>query len=267
MFPVKIIGESPATDHKVGITLNGAIDQWSVPNEVPVAFVYNRRNYAVMLATPENIVDYSVGFSLTEQIIDTVDDIIGLDVMYTDRGIDLRIKISDEKLARFDLLERRRTLPGNAGCGLCGLENADAFFEQLPQVSEIKTSIDIAAIAKAFTSINKLQPINQRTRSVHGAAWVNFRGDIQHVREDVGRHNALDKLLGALALTKEDMASGFVVMSSRCSYELVEKAARRGVLALASLSAPTGFALEKAKEANMTLYARAPDGVVELITS
>ncbi len=265
MFPVKMIGESPAPDAEITVKAqDGASIAWRAPEEVPVAFVYNRRNYAVMLATPQDFIDYAVGFSLTERVVAAASDILGLDVSHNDRGVDLRIRISDECLERFDLRQRRRNLPGNAGCGVCGLENIDDFFTSLPKVSEKKTSLNPLVVEKAFKSLAGRQPINQRTRSVHGAAWVNFDGDIVDLREDVGRHNALDKLLGALTLAEVDMKTGFVLMSSRCSYELVEKAARCGITALVAISGPTCFALRMAAEANMALYARGPSGVVEL---
>ena len=265
MFPVKTIGESPAPDSEITVqTPNGGSAVWRTPEETPVAFVFNRRNYAVMLATPQDLVDYAVGFSLTERVIGSVSDIQGLDVSHNDRGVDLRLRISEECLDKFDLRQRRRNLPGNAGCGVCGLENIDEFFTPLPKVAKEKTALNPAAVDKAFRALADHQPINQRTRSVHGAAWVSFEGEILDLREDVGRHNALDKLLGALVLTDTDMKSGFVLMSSRCSYELVEKAARCGITALVAISGPTNFALRKAAEANMALYARGPEGVVEL---
>lgn len=263
MFPVTTIGDSPPPDNEISVAGDGAAI-WRVPEETPVAFVYNRRNYAVMLATPLDFVDYAVGFSVTERVIASVSDIAGLDVSHNDRGVDLRLRISDVCLEKFDLRQRRRNLPGNAGCGVCGIENIDEFFTALPRVAEKKTRLDKKAVVKAFDALADHQPINRRTRSVHGSAWVSFDGSIKCLREDVGRHNALDKLLGALLLAKTDMKSGFVLMSSRCSYELVEKAARCGVTALVAISGPTSFALRKAAEANMALYARGPKGVVEL---
>jgi len=268
VFPVKIIGKAAATDREIPVHAmagDNPCATWRVPEETPVAFVYNRRNYAVMLATPQDIVDYAVGFSMTERVIDKVDGILDMEITHSTRGVELRIRIAEQYLERFDVRQRRRILPGVAGCGICGLENADEFFLQLPRVAEQKVSLSAAAIAKAMDALPKHQPINQRTRSVHGAAWVSFGGEILSLREDVGRHNAMDKLLGALALKGIDTKSGFILMSSRCSYELVEKAARGGVTALVSISGPTSFALRKANEANMALYARAKSGAVELL--
>ena len=223
MFPVNVIGDAPSTQKKINIESEGSIDQWSVPEETPVAFVYNRRNYAVMLATPQDMIDYAVGFSLTERVIDRVNDVQQLDILYTDRGVDLRVSIEEKLLERFDLRQRRRNLPGVAGCGVCGLENADEFFETLPRVAKTKVSLSPEMIARAFDALSDNQPLNQNTRSVHAAAWVDKDGAILHLREDVGRHNALDKLLGALAYSEANVETGFVLMSSRCSYELVRR--------------------------------------------
>jgi len=265
MFPVNIIGAPVAAYRKVSFRVGDTEGAWFVPEEVPVAFVYHRRNYAVMLATPQDMIDYAAGFSLTERVVDHVDDIEGLEVSYSERGVDFRIRIRENLLERFDLRQRRRNMPGNTACGICGLENADELFADLPKVADQKTVLDPAAVASAFDALAARQPINQRTKSVHAAAWVSLSGDIAMLREDVGRHNALDKLLGALALADADMKAGFVLMSSRCSYELIEKAARRGVTALVSISGPTGLALHKAKQANMALYARGPKGAVVLL--
>ena len=265
VFPVKTIGKIAASHSEVSIeTHEGDAATWRVPEETPVAFVYNRRNYAVMLATPQDLIDYAVGFSLTERIVDSASDILSFDMVHSDRGVDLRMRISEDQLERFDVRQRRRNLPGNAGCGVCGLDSIDDFFAPLPLVAEKKTVLDPAAIESAFDKMAAHQPINSKTRSVHGAAWVSLSGDIVELREDVGRHNALDKLLGALVMAQVDFKDGFVLMSSRCSYELIEKAARCGITALVSISGPTNFALRRAAEANMALYARGPAGVVML---
>lgn len=233
-------------------------DSWHIPEEVPVAFVFNRRNYAVMMATPDDLTDFALGFALTERVVQSADDIVSLEIISSEQGADLRFKITDEALERLDSVQRRRNMVGSASCGLCGLENADALFTRLPMVTPPAITAEIAA--KALSAIRDHQPLNKLTRTVHAAAWADLTGQIKLTREDVGRHNALDKLLGALALKDIDMSKGFVVMSSRCSYEIVEKAARRGVGALACVSAPTAFALRKASEAGLVIYARSPDG-------
>jgi len=261
-FPVTVRGEPRAVDGVISI---GDAQDWHIPAEVPVAFVYNRRNYAVMLATPDDLIDYALGFSLTEGVIDNVSNIEALDVIHSDMGVDFRINIATAALEKFDLKQRRRNLPGRAGCGLCGLENADTLRATLPKVADIPLALEGAAMALALDSFAAHQPINARTRSVHGAAWCSLSGDIIFAREDVGRHNAMDKVLGALALSKIDVQEGFVLLSSRCSYELVEKAAKCGIRGLLTLSGPTQFAVDKAREANIGLYGRSKKGPV-LIT-
>ncbi|MEZ5893587.1 MAG: formate dehydrogenase accessory sulfurtransferase FdhD [Parvularculaceae bacterium] len=254
-------GSAPFVEQSTGI---GNDRTWSAPEETPVAFVYNRRNYAVMLATPSDIEDFAVGFSLTERVVDSIDEISAVDIHQSERGIELHLSIAPEKLERLDVRQQRRNLVGRAGCGVCGLENAETFFETLPRVADNKTNIEQKALVKALNVLRAYQPLYQSTRTVHAAAWASVAGDILIAREDVGRHNALDKLLGALARDHADMGAGFVLMSSRCSYEIIEKSARMGVKAVASVSGPTAFAIRKAAEANIALYCRDGEGFVEI---
>ncbi|MEP3891447.1 MAG: formate dehydrogenase accessory sulfurtransferase FdhD [Hellea sp.] len=258
--PVNIHGEAPALSRQI----KAGDDQWFIPEEVPIAFVFNRRNYAVMMGTPDDLTDFAFGFALTEEVIKNVDEIKSLDIHLSEKGADLRFKISAVALERLDVTQRRRNMVGSASCGLCGLENADTLFKTLPSVSDTKVELSAAAMTKALAALRQSQPLNAQTHSVHAAAWVSMSGNIELTREDVGRHNALDKLLGAMALQTIDAKAGFVLMSSRCSYEIVEKAARRGVQAILSVSGPTAFAMRKAKEANMALYARAGEGALRI---
>lgn len=262
MFDVTIRGDSLPTSREIHTS---AGDKWHIPEEVPIAFVYNRRNYAVMMATPDDLVDFAVGFSLTEEIVKSPDEIKSLNIHLSEKGADLRFKIASQAVEKLDVTQRRRNMVGSASCGLCGLENADTLFKILPQVSEQPLELDAAAMSKALADLESHQPLNAKTRSTHAAAWVSLSGDIKTVREDVGRHNALDKLLGGLALKDIDMKTGFVLISSRCSYEIVEKAARRGVMALVSVSGPTAFAMKKANAAQMSVYSRATSGAVKLL--
>ncbi len=266
MFPVTLTGIAHASDREIKVySLDSAHEGvWHIPEETPVAFVYNRRNYAVMLATPADMTDFALGFSLSERIINQPSDIENLDIRHTDKGIELHFKISAECLTVFDVRARRRNLVGTAGCGICGLENADALFAPLPSVRETPITIDNDALELAMKNFKKLQPINVRTKSVHGAAWVGIDGTIKMAREDVGRHNALDKLIGAMQLA-DIKPEGFLLMSSRCSYEIIDKAARAKMPAILSLSGPTNFALKKAKQANITLYVRDKIGGVKRI--
>lgn len=261
MPDVRFFGAPPPLDREAKV----ADGVWRVPEETPVAFVYNGRNYAVMLATPGDLADFAVGFSLTERVVDALDEIEAIDIHQSDAGVELHMKIAPEKLERLDLRQRRRNLVGRAGCGVCGLESAETFFEKLPRVSAIAAKVNEAALLRALEEFRNHQSLNERTHTVHGAAFARTDGAIEIAREDVGRHNALDKLLGALALKGDVASDGFLVMSSRCSYEIIEKAARRGVCAILSLSAPTAFAIRKAKEANISLYCRTASGVTAIL--
>lgn len=266
MFPTTITGNSALPDKQTRVysldtTKEGV---WHIPEETPVAFVYNRRNYAVMLATPTDMANFALGFSLSERIITAPDDIENLEIRHLDKGIELHFKIKAERVEAFDIRARRRNLVGTAGCGICGLENADVLFAPLKPVTKKAIIITKPALETAMANFKALQPINQRTKSVHGAAWVNTDGAIQMVREDVGRHNALDKLIGAMTAAKTK-PEGFLLMSSRCSYEIIDKAARAKIPVILSLSGPTNLALTKAAEANITIYARDKTGGVKRI--
>jgi len=260
-FPVNFHGDRLALSHEI----QAGEDQWHIPEEVPIAFVYNRRNYAVMMGTPENMAEFAIGFSITEGVIKDISEIKSLDVQYSNKGVDLRVKISAEALERLDVTLRRRNMVGSASCGLCGLENADVLFKTLPQVAPFPIALKPDSMRKALADMALHQPLNQTTRSVHGAAWADHDGGIKFTYEDVGRHNALDKLLGQMVRDKVDVKQGFVLMSSRCSYEIVEKTARCGVQALVTMSGPTSFALRKASEAHMAIYSRAGQEAVRLI--
>lgn len=262
MPEIRSYGTPPPVDQEIRI-LDGS-KRWRVPEETPVSLIYNRRNYAVMLATPSDLADFAVGFSLTERVVETVGEIESIDIHYDERGVDVRLTVSKKAVERFDVRQQRRNLVGRSGCGVCGIENAEVFFEPLPRVSEDRLVVQEAILLKTAGELPAFQPLNKRTHTVHAAAWAAFDGAIRFAREDVGRHNALDKLLGAMALGEVSTGEGFVVMSSRCSYEIVEKAARLGVRAVLSISAPTAFAIRKAKEANMALYVMAGDSIVAI---
>lgn len=237
--------------------------RWHVPEEVPVAVVYNGLDHAVMLATPSDLTDFALGFSLSEHVIDAPAELVALRARRRPQGIDLHITIAGRRFERLKLRQARRNLTGRSGCGVCGMDNAEAFFEPLAPVADQPRQLDPAMVDAAVRALNDHQPLWQRNRSVHGAAWVGPDGAIMLVREDVGRHNALDKLLGALAAAQARMDDGFVLISSRCSYEIVEKAARLGVTALVGLSAPTAFAIAKAQEARLSLNCYAQGGIVQ----
>lgn len=264
MVVFKTHGRAAPTSTDASVVGDSGHKDWRVPEETPVAFVYNRRNYAVMLATPADMEDYSIGFSLSERVVDDLRDISSVDIHQTALGIELHIAIAPECLERLDIRQQRRNLVGRAGCGVCGLENAEVFFETLLPVAESKLNVPQRALLTALQSLSEHQTLNNATRTVHGAAWAGLDGRILQSREDVGRHNALDKLLGALVRADAKMGEGFILMSSRCSYEIIEKSARLGVRAVASVSGPTAFAVKKAKEANIALYCRDGQSFVEV---
>lgn len=232
---------------------------WQVPEEVPVAFQFNSEPFTVMMATPADLRDFAVGFSLAERLIRSKDDIKGVLVMPVENGIAIDIAVAEGGLdeARFV----RRSIEGRTGCGLCGVEDIAGTIKPVRRLDR-STGPSTAAVLKAAKDLPSHQPMNQFNRTVHGAAWAALDGKILLVREDVGRHNALDKLIGALSLAGTDVTQGFVLMTSRCSYELVQKAASAGITALVTVSAPTTLALDLAQKSNLFLAALGAGGIV-----
>ena len=225
--------------------------------EVPVALVYNGLSHAVMMATPADLEDFALGFSLTEAIVTSASEIYDTEVIPVSGGIEVRLTIAAERFAA--LRHRQRTLAGRTGCGLCGVDSIAEALRPVPTVSSTQR-FDQAAILRAISEFPATQVINAELGAVHAAAFANADGKIRLTREDVGRHNALDKLIGALAREKLDAARGFIVVSSRCSYEMVHKTAAAGVPLIAAVSAPTGLAIDWAYRAGMTLLAFAREG-------
>ncbi len=222
---------------------------WMLPEEEPVALVYNRRTFAVMLASPADLEDFGLGFSLSERIVAHGSELHEIEVKRLDEGLSVQMTIPSARAAA--LVGRRRALEGRSGCGLCGIESLKALRHPLPAV--ISPVVAPAAIAQALNQLEQHQPMRALNHSVHGAAWCDRHGRILLAREDVGRHSALDKLIGAMCRQGMDTGDGFVVLSSRCGFELVQKAAAVGIGLLASVSAPTTMAFSKACEAGMTL--------------
>lgn len=220
--------------------------------EVPIALVYNGVSHAVMLATPQNLEDFALGFSLTEGILQDKSELYGIEVQQHDNGIELHLNVATERFVR--LKERRRNLAGRTGCGLCGTESLAHVF-RLPEGngnSDItETTLSLQSIFKAHDAMREMQDLQKMTGATHACAWANVKGEITYLREDVGRHNALDKLLGCLA--KEGVKGGFILTSSRASYEMVQKTMMAGFDVLAAISAPTGLAVKIAKEQGMVL--------------
>lgn len=223
-----------------------------VASEVPVALVFNGISHAVMLATPLNLSDFAMGFSFSEGIIDNRSQVLDIkEITHPKLGIEVHLTLLSECFMR--LKERRRSLVGRTGCGLCGLESLSVFDKTI-EIAPVKSQfqIDQPSLFAAFNQLQQTQSINKITGSMHAAAWVNSQGDLVMVREDLGRHNALDKLIGALMMEKSH-DNGCVIMTSRASVELVQKTARAGIPMLATISAPTSLAIELAQKSGITL--------------
>ena len=259
-------GQSPPA-----VSAEVAIERWSrgstaattdhVAEEMPVALVYHDVPHVVMLATPADLEDYAVGFTLSEGLVARADEIRGVEVAAGAASIDVKITVAWERFTQ--LLQRRRNLAGRTGCGLCGAERAEDAIREPAQVPE-GVSITAGELHAAIAELGTRQPINARTGSVHAAAWVVPGRGIVLVREDVGRHNALDKTIGALVRGGGDFSGGYMLITSRASYEMVQKCATVGISLLVALSAPTAFAVRLAQRCGLTLvaFARADQHVV-----
>ncbi len=234
----------------------------AIPAEVPVALTYDRATYAVMMASPSDLDDFALGFSLSERIVASASDIREVEIVEMPRGYELRMSLVRAQASQLE--SRRRRIAGPAGCGLCGIESLEAATLSPPRV-EASLSVPAQTVFHAVRTLASRQAINAETHAVHAAAfWSMEAGEFLAIREDVGRHNALDKLAGALARANADTARGFIVMTSRVSIELVQKTAVIGCPMLVAVSAPTSFALEAAEAANLTLVAVARDDSFEI---
>jgi FdhD protein len=230
----------------------GPLSTREIAVETPIEIAFGGAPFAVMMATPCDIEDFAIGFALTEEIIEAVEDIRAIEAVVDATSGRVNVTLTGERMGAH--LARKRAISGRTGCGLCGIED----LEHLPRARRRLTPtppIAPEAIGAAVAALSSLQPLNSRTRAVHAAAWCGRDGAIQMVREDVGRHNALDKLVGALLREKADPGDGFVLISSRCSFEMVAKAAAFGAATLVSVSAPTSLALQRADECGLTLIA------------
>lgn len=225
-------------------------DDAPLAEEVPIAFVYGGRSHAVMMATPEHIEDLAVGFTLSEGLVSAAAEIGDVRVVRHSRGIEAHIPIPPDAEQR--LTARARTIPGRTGCGLCGVEAIDDALRPVPVVASA-LHVPRSALFAAGTALVAAQSLNHSTRAVHAAAWATTDGALAIVREDVGRHNALDKVLGALVASGRSAGDGFVVITSRASVEMVQKAAVLGIPMLAAVSRPTGLAVRLAARAQLTL--------------
>lgn len=253
---------SPAPDQAVlrlraGVA-SEAVDQ--LAEEVPVALVYNGISHAVMMATPRDLEAFALGFSLTEAIIDSAAECYGIDVEVGEAGVAVHLEIAAR--AFMALKERRRSLTGRTGCGLCGVDSLDQVYRSLAPLAR-RAPLARSAIVRALAGLKAEQPLNRLTGATHAAAWCGADGTLLIVREDVGRHNALDKVIGAMARLPARDPDGFMLISSRVSVEMAQKTAMAGVAALVAVSAPTAAAIRLAEGCGMTViaFARGEDFV------
>jgi FdhD protein len=234
---------------------NGVIRAGSrvVPEEVPIAFSYGGSTHAVMMGTPADFEDFAIGFSLTEGIITTMAEIEEIEVVDEGRGVDVQVRLAEDK--EDAMRARRRHMAGPVGCGLCGIESIDQAMRAVPDVSAGSLVLSAREVTDAVAALNGAQPLHAETRAVHGAGFFIPGEGLIAVREDVGRHNALDKLSGAVIRAGRTGSEGIVVVTSRISVEMVQKAAILGSSMLVAISAPTALAIRTAEEAGMTLVA------------
>jgi len=227
-----------------------------VAEEVPISLVYNGTPHVVMLATPTNLEEFALGFSITEGIIKHPTELLSTRIFNHANGIEVQIKIPEE---RFQCIsEKGKNLTGRTGCGLCG---ASTLKQAIRQPSPVHGNLQLSSqdLISALSEVKQKQKLNKITGSVHAAAWAIPGQGIIDLREDVGRHNALDKLIGLLLRTGKDLSAGFIIVTSRASYEMVQKTAFVGITLLAAISAPTGLAIRLANEAGLTLIGFARD--------
>lgn len=227
---------------------------WEIAQETPVSIFYNSNAFGVMMISPKDLVAYAIGFSMSEGIVNSYNEILDIQIHERSAGIELNIEISELRLERLEIKERRRNLTGRSGCGICGLNSLSHVFD-VPSKVVSKHVVNHTVIEETCSNLNLFQPLNQITHSVHGAFFADLDGKIKVSAEDIGRHNALDKMIGKLVKTDLVAACGFSIVTSRCSYELVQKAARCGISILVSISAPTTLAIKMGEAWGITLCA------------
>lgn len=258
-----LTGECPAPVSATVVNVRGGIDgapghDW-VAEEVPVAMVYNGVSHAVMMASPCDLEDFALGFSISEGILEKPEQLFSIEIKPTQDGVEIDMHIAGDCYAR--LREQRRNMVGRTGCGLCGTESLAHVARAIARVPVQPLPAD-DAVQAALHSLKNYQPLQSQTGATHGAAWCDSRGQIVQAREDVGRHNALDKLIGARLREGGDQAfdKGFALISSRASFEMVQKSASVGISTLVAVSAPTALAIREARESGMNLIGFARPG-------
>ena len=239
-------------EEKITALLTEKEDELAV--EIPVSLVYNGISHAVMMCSPKNLEDFALGFSLTEGIIDKPSDIYGIDVIEACNGIEVQIELSSRK---FMTLKDRRNLTGRTGCGICGTEQLNQVYKHFPKLEQT-FQFDINRLDSCLTTLQIHQQLAKQTGATHACAFFDLQGNMLAIREDVGRHVALDKLLGWYA--KTDKPQGFILASSRASYEMVQKTIACGIEMLVTISAATDLAVKMANEHNLTLIGFAREG-------
>ncbi len=251
----------PAVAYRHG---TASASERELAEETAIALTYNRLTHAVMMATPADLHDFAVGFSLSEEIVPDAHCIEDFAIVEAEGGLELRMWIAPVHLEALE--RRRRRLAGATGCGMCGLESLAEAMRPVPAVGD-GLRFNAATVQRACASLSEGQALNRLTRSVHGAGFWTEAAGLVAVREDVGRHNALDKLGGALALAGIAASSGILLMTSRLSIELVQKAARMGACIVAAVSAPTALAVRAAEQAGLTLIGVARADGFEVFTA
>ena len=234
-----------------------------VAEEKGVALTYDGTTYAVMMATPADLQDFAVGFSITEGIVERAEEISSIELIESELGVEVRMWLVADRARSF--VARRRAIVGPTGCGLCGIESLE-HARSVPQSVASLSRFHASDLLSAMSALAPLQCLNQQTRAMHAAAFCAFPEGVSVVREDVGRHNALDKLAGALVRGNRARSNGAVLLTSRVSVEMVQKTAMIGVPALVAVSAPTTLAIETADQAGITLIAVARDDGYEVFT-
>jgi formate dehydrogenase accessory protein FdhD len=231
---------------------DGAVSERTetIAEETPVALVYNGIPHAVMMATPQDLEDFALGFSLTEELIASPADLQRVECVRYSQGIEVQALVAPEREA--EIAARTRRLTGRTGCGICGADSVASVLKTLHPVAA-GTTIRESAVRTAMNALTAHQTLNAAAGAVHAAGWAGLDGSVELVREDVGRHNALDKLIGALLRRGTDPASGFVLVTSRASFEMVQKTTRFGAALMAAVSGPTGLAVRIAQQAGLTL--------------
>lgn len=262
-LPSALVAVTPT---RLGV--NARADEEWVAEEVPIALEYNGLSHAVMLATPLDLEDFALGFSLSEGLIGSPADLLDVEVQARPQGVALQLQVT----ARCELMlkERRRTLAGRTGCGLCGTDSLDQVFRPpVRALPPLPVAVDqlVPVLSRAMRELAEAQPLQQRSGGIHAAAWCDAQGQVLLVREDVGRHNALDKLVGALARAGTDTANGFAAVTSRASFEMVQKTAGAGIPMLAAVSAPTHLAIRTARDCGLVLAGFVREGRATLYSA